>query len=253
MKKEVDFPSLEEINIQINEILDKGLKKEKGFFSYIISSIKEIGLKNIFHDKSELIFISIISLILFAIIGGHIALKFIYEKTYLYRLYGYIFMVSPIMYVMISLFSFINTKLKETYEIEATCKYNMYNLAVIRMFIFSIVGMILNSLLIVIIYFIFNNFSMIRAYAVSITSLFLFSTIFILTIVYLKKPIHKYLVIIGWILVNSILMIVKSKLYMNFITYGPLYIHFIITAICIIIYLKALKKLIYVRKEKGEI
>lgn len=252
MKKEADFPSLGEINVEINEILDRGLKKKKGFFPYIISSIKELGLKNIFHDKSELIFISIVSLILFGIIGGYIALEFIHVNTYLYRIYGYIFIASPIMYVIISLFSFINTRLKGTYEIEATCKYNMYNLAIIRMFIFSIVGILLNSLLIAIIYFIFNKFSLIRAYAVSITSLFLFSTIFILLIVYLKGPIHKYLVIIGWILVNLILMVNKSQLYMNFIIYGPVYIHFIITIICVIIYLKALKKLIYVRKEKGE-
>ncbi|MCY6958385.1 hypothetical protein [Clostridium brassicae] len=251
MKKEVNFPSLEEMNVEIDEILNKGLKKKKSFFSYITSAIKELGFKNIFHDKSELIFIAIVSLIFFGFIGGQVALGISEED--IYRLYGYVFIASPIMYVIISLFSFINTKLKGTYEIEATCKYNLFNLAAIRMFIFSILGMILNSFLVASIYSIFDSFNIIRAYVVSITSLFLFSTIFILVIVYLKRTIYKYLVISGWILVNLVLVIIKNSLYIAFLMYVPLYIHLIITVICLVIYIKALKKLIYVRKEKGEI
>ncbi|MBW6410790.1 hypothetical protein [Clostridium weizhouense] len=253
MKKEIDFPSLEEVNVEINKILDKGFKKKKGFFQYIISTIKELGFKNIFHDKSELIFISIVSLIFFGFIGNQVVLDISRKDIYIYKLYEYIFIVSPIIYVIISLFSFINTRLKGTYEIEAVCKYNMYNLAAIRMFIFSIASMFLNSFLIVVIYFMSNIFNIIRAYVVSITSLFLFSTIFILTIIYLKRTIYKYLAISAWILVNLILMINENLLYINLITQAPLYIHLIVTIICIIIYIKALKRLIYVRKETGEV
>lgn len=253
MKNEIDFPSPGEINVEIDEILNKGLKKKKVFFPYVTSAIKELGFKNIFHDKSELIFISIISLIFFGFLGGQIVLDINREDIYIYKIYGYIFTASPIMYVIISLFSFINTKLSGTYEIEATCKYNIYNLTSIRMFVFSIIGMILNSFLVAAIYFVSNSFNIIRAYVVSITSLFLFSTIFIFTIVYLKKSIHKYLVTGSWILINLVLAAMENSLYIIFISYVPVYIHLIITTTCILIYLKALKKLIYVRKEKGEI
>ncbi|WP_051541984.1 hypothetical protein [Clostridium lundense] len=253
MKNDIDFPSLEEINVEVNEILNKGLKKKKGFFSYITLTIKELGIKNIFHDKSELVFISVVSLIFFVFIGGQVALSSLTREGYIHSLYGYIFIVSPVLYVIISLFSFINTRLKSTYEVEMTCKYNMYNLAAIRMFIFSIVGIVFNSLAIAIIYFAFGKFNVIRAYVVSIGSLFLFSTIFIITIVYLKGSIYKYLVMIGWLLINLILIINENSLYITFITNVPVYIHLIITAICMSIYIKVLKKLIYVKKEKGEI
>ena len=59
-KFDIDMPDDLEIKKQVNLILDKGLENKKSFYLYMKEMYKNIGFKNLFHDKAELIFIGVL-------------------------------------------------------------------------------------------------------------------------------------------------------------------------------------------------
>ena len=87
----------------MEEIVNKGVKEKKSFIRYLIDVFREIGVKNIFHDKVELFFMSAIGIttILFT-------LTMIFKNNNNEYIYSSIFMIAPIFYLILSLFSFFN-------------------------------------------------------------------------------------------------------------------------------------------------
>lgn len=239
------------IDENIDEILDKGLKEKQGFFGFLKSVKNELGFKNIFNDKSELVFIGLIFIITMIFFGLNFNENISKGIDFAYRFKVYNFTVAPIIYFIICSYSFINSKLNKTYELQATCKYNFYNITAIRMFVFSVISIFINMSIILIMFLTKRNFNIIDTSIISATSLFIFSVLYILILVYLKKTIYKYIAIIIWI-VSSVIIFTNlnsyfGKLFLNM----PLYIHLLITIISIIIYIKNLTKLINVKR--GEI
>ena len=53
---DIDIPDINFIDME--EIVNKGVKEKKSFIRYLIDVFREIGVKNIFHDKMELFFMS---------------------------------------------------------------------------------------------------------------------------------------------------------------------------------------------------
>ena len=103
MKKDLDM-HIQEISIsdkEINKIVDIGIIKKEGFFKYLFRMIKTLGLKNIFYDKAEVIVI-LIALFLFN------SLIFNRNIQDIDSIYVYIFILTPISYLVISFFSYFN-------------------------------------------------------------------------------------------------------------------------------------------------
>jgi len=210
--------------------------------------IKEIGLKNIFHDKYELTFISIV--VIASLIYSMVIVKEI--SIHVEDIYKSIFIVSPILYIIISLFSFFNSKEKGTFELEMTCKYNLYKILVLRMFIFSVVTILVNTIIIIGVFTLKNDIDILRAICISITGLFLFSSSFLCITMKVKKEMSKLLVISLWVIVNIGLYSINKELYNFFLKEAPVYIHLTVTVLCVTYYIKSLKNLINFRCEKGE-
>lgn len=239
------------IEENIEDILDKSLKEKQGFFNFLKLIKNELGFKNIFIDKSELIFIGLVFVITIVFFGLRFNKSIDGASDFIYKFKTYNFIVAPIVYFIICSYSFISSKLNGTYEVQATCKYNFYNITAIRMFIFSIASILINMSIILIMFFIKRNFDFIDTFIISATSLFIFSVMYISILIYLKKAVCRYIAIIAWI-VGSIIIFSKldsslGKLFLDM----PLYLHLLITVICIVVYIKNLTKLIKVKR--GEI
>lgn len=232
---------------EIDSIVNKGVKTKISFIRYLKNSIRELGFRNIFHDKTELAIIFFISIILLLISMLN------WSDLNLNGLYKFTFCVSPVMYLGAVLFSFYNSKEKGVFDIEMTCKYNLYQLSSLRMFIFSLASILINTLSIIIIWLVGRQVDVIRMIVISITGLLLFSTIFLYSLLKLKWAISKYFVIIAWIIINLFLSNYNDEIYQEFLIRAPMYIHFIISSICIVLYIKNLNKLINYRRKKGEI
>ncbi|HBF77238.1 MAG TPA: hypothetical protein DEF85_09385 [Clostridiaceae bacterium] len=246
-KNNIEVPNIN--SIEIKDIVEKGIKPKVSFFSYLRDMYKKVGFKNIFHDISEIIFIVLITL--FTLCFAAIIIK---DNDYIevWQIYSFIFVVSPILYLLISFFSFFNTKQNGTYEVEMICKYNIYQLSALRMFIFSIVSILCNSILIFMFFIVNEEINLLRALAISITALFLFSSVFLYVLLNTSHKITKYFMIAGWIIINLALMISKNNYYNVLLTQLPIYVHLGLTISCIYLYIKSLKKLINFRSVKGE-
>ncbi len=244
MKDDIKIPDLDFNDME--KIVDLGVRNKVSFLKYLKNVYKELGFKNIFHDKNEL-FIIIITFIILSL-----TLPSYFERS-IEDTYKFVFLIAPILYLITSIFSFYNSKENGAFEIEMTCKYNLYQLSAIRMFIFSVVTAIINTIIIFIGSLFNKELDVIRLVCVSITGLFLFSTIFLYVLIAFRSRVIKSFIIAGWIVINIFLSNLNSSIYNTLLTRAPIYMHIIITAICIALYVRNLNKLINFRREKGEI
>lgn len=242
IKENYDIPK-----IDIGQIVECGVKTKKSFFKYLKDMVKEIGFKNIFHDKNEVIFITllVIATITFAMVNISA------NNADIASIYRFIFIISPVLYIVILLFSFFNTKQKGTFELEMICKYNLYQMLALRMFMFSIISTIINTIIILVVFIWRENIEILRAVCISITGLFLFSSIFIYIAVLTKKSISKLLLVIGWVVINIVFYFMNNSIYNKFLIEMPVYIHLIVSLICMIFYIKNLNRFINFRSERG--
>ena len=242
---------IENIDNNIEEILDKGLKERQGFFSFLKSAKNELGFKNIFIDKSELIFIGLIFIITITFFGLNFNMSIEGDIEFVYKFKVYNFTVAPIVYFVICSYSFISSRINGTYEIQATCKYNFYSITAIRMFIFSIISIITNTIIILVMFLAKGNFNLIETFIISATALLIFSVLYISILIHLKKYLFKYIAIIIWIIVAIIVFSNSNSYFSKLFLDLPLYIHLLITLICVIVYIKNLTKLMKVKR--GEV
>lgn len=231
-KFNIDMPDDLEIKNQINLILDKGLENKKSFYLYIKEMYQSIGFKNLFHDLSELIFIGVllISIVAFGIIS--IRNNYMLPKE---KIYTFIFIISPLYYLLTNVFSLINIKENNTYDIEMTCKYNLYQIAALRMLVFSFISILLSTVFVLGLH---NQINLIRGIMVSITSIFLFSSLFLYSMTKIKYYSARYIVIIGWIIGNGVLLRLNSNQYFEFLQSIPLVVYVLATIISAFIYIK---------------
>ncbi|WP_291627764.1 hypothetical protein [Clostridium sp.] len=241
----------EDIEEHVEYILEKSLKEKQGFFRFLSLVKNDLGFKNIFIDKSELIFIGLIFIITIIFFGLNFNKSIDGDSEFIYKFKAYNFIVAPIVYFIICSYSFINSKLNKTYEIQATCKYNFYNITAIRMFVFSIVSILINVTIISILFLTKKNFRLIDTLIISATALFIFSVLYILVLIYLKKEVYKYIAIILWLLISVIIFSNINNYWGKFFLEMPIYIHLFITIVFILVYIKNLTKLMNVKK--GEI
>lgn len=253
MKKDklyIDMPDEITIQNEINFILEKGIKKEEPFYLYMKNMYRKVGVKHLFHDAGEIVFTIILILTLLVLAAANINFGINVKSE---SLYVFIMIVSPILYLVMSLLAFAIAKDRGTYEIMMTCKHNLYELAAFRMFVFSIICILSNVVLICTITARYDELNFWRAFVISVTSLFLFSTTFLYTMFITGWKFVKYIVIMGWIFINIALSIFNANFYIELLTSMPIFVYLIVIAFCIYTYLKNLKKLINFSSMKGVI
>lgn len=243
---DIDIPDIDLGDL--DEIVTLGVKPKVSFFTYLKNAIKELGLRNIFHDKSELLIITIVGAIILAFT------IFNSSSENIGNLYSLVFGGAPLIYLGVVLFSFYNSKLKGVLELEMTCKYNLYQLSALRMFIFSIGSVFINTMIILIAAYYNKDINSIRTIIISITGLFLFSSIFLYSLINFKGLFMKIGIVVLWVIGNLLLSVGNNEYYIVFFDKVPIYIHLIISIICIVFYVKNLNNLISYRwKRRGEI
>ncbi|WP_078555176.1 hypothetical protein [Bacillus alkalicellulosilyticus] len=243
MKKqhfEIEFPDDKVIDEQVQLIVSKGLQPNQSFFASLKGMYYQIGMKYLFHDATEIIFMVLISIAILIFIGIDIGQSLNQNGV----VYSIIFILSPILYLVMVSTSYFNTKQNQTLEIEMTCKYNISQVAAFRMFIFSMMSILGNLFFILIIAFVNPAINVILAFMISTTSLFLFSTLFLYVITKVKTKKVNYIFGISWILLNLLLYKFSFEFYHLFLKNLPIYVYGIITIICTLLYANHLNKLL---------
>lgn len=243
----------EDINIpdfEIEEIVNEGIEEKESFFKYLKRMKNTLGLKVIFIDKLELISLGLILTVAMFLIGYNFALG---SSHRIGEFYGITFLFSPIIYLFMSLYGLVKSKENNMIEIETTCKYNIYQIATFRIFVFSIIGALINVFIIGLISLLGKNIGFIRLSIISIAGVFLFSSIMLLIITKVKGKIGKYIYVCLWIGINLWISFFSDKIGDLIFLKIPIWIHLFIAIGAMGAYIKNLKNLINLRRDKGDI
>ncbi|WHT47844.1 hypothetical protein QNH10_17400 [Sporosarcina thermotolerans] len=225
MKKDkfnIPMPDDSTIDKQISQIVTHGLVKKERFTSYLRSMVHQVGWRHLFSDRLELSFIVMIA------IGLYSLFLIVPIHGDLLNLYAYIFLFSPILFLVFSIYTYMNKIQNATYDVEMACKYNVYQVIAFRMLAFSISTMFLNTLAIAFIAMKYEEIYFVRAFMISGTSLFLFSIILLIALMNRRTKGIVIVTITVWLIGNNILRSVNNEFYNGMLLHLPVFIYAVV-------------------------
>lgn len=243
-KFSVDYPNKMLIQQQVQAIVSAGIKKPKSYPQYLKEMYQNLGLGYIFRDATELIFIILIAFgVLFTSINT------LDNDVIAKDLYSLIFILSPVLYFVIGTFFLVRKN--NTFEVEMTCKYHVFQLAAFRMLAFSIIAMLANILLVVVVFLSFQFINIIEALMISISSLSVFSALYLYAIQKLRIRFTSLIIMTSWLLINLLPVVLSQDIYSLLLSKVPALVYLIVVTASLTFYMNSLKKLIAFRNVEG--
>jgi hypothetical protein len=244
----VDFPEDAEIQEHVRKIVSAGLPKKVSFVAHLIKMYKEIGLRFLFRDLTELVYILVIatSILLYLTLAAE---RFFMAGNE--NIITFIFISSPVLFLISCAVSFAKQKQANTYEIEMTCKYNVFQLAAFRMLVFSVFSLVLNALFIGAFVHFYQQIDFILAFMTSASSLLLYSVLYLASLLKIRTNTGRYGFIAVWIIFNLLMLQFSKEVYQMLLSKIPLSMYVVLIIIGVIIYVKSLKKLITIKNPEG--
>ncbi|RPJ94812.1 hypothetical protein CW357_13595 [Rummeliibacillus sp. TYF005] len=241
----IPYPTDEEIKNQITLIVEKGLPKQKSFFSEIKGLYKQMGWRYMFPNQNEWIFTVIAIVALFLLVG----FTFGSEGDFTATRIAIFFMISPFVFMSLSLFSFYDKREAHTFELEMTTKFTVFQVIGVRMLAFSSMAILCNTSLALWLAYM-NELAFMRLWLLSLTGLFLFAT-GLLVLLHTGQVLPKVIgYVSGWVVVNSGLVWLADEAYVQVVLTLPTVIYGGLVVILIVLFWLALKRM-YLRKQEG--
>ncbi|RAK17149.1 hypothetical protein B0I26_11313 [Anoxybacillus vitaminiphilus] len=247
-KFKVDFPSDEDIARQISFIVKEGLPKQETFFKQVYTMYRQLGFQYLFPNSIEIAFISILIAIFLLITGLHVRDYFEAEPG---SVYTFIFVTSPLLYLTICSLSLYHIWDNRTYELEMTCKYDFFQLTAVRMLAFSIFCFAVNTAFIIAMVNTYHHISFVKAFLISTTGLFLFSTLTLFVLMNNQAKIVKIVLLVGWTAGNFLAFIWSKNFFLLVLNNISISVYVVITASLLVLYIKHLQKMMQFRKTEG--
>ena len=243
--EKIPYPSDEEIERQIRQIVDKGVVKRKSFFSELVTLQRNVGWQILLPNKNENVFTAII--VMAILLLEWLTLGSLGEQKLNYILL--FFMLSPFIFASLSIYSFYEKQENQTFELEMTTKYTVFQLIGLRMLFFSCFAILLNTSL----SFLFMSTLDIgfwRLWLISLTSLFLFA-VGMLYVLKSGRAVRRMLVYsFGWIMTNVLCMNYANDIIVQFLLQLPLVVYIILLMTFIWLFIFNFKNF-YLRKREG--
>lgn len=241
----IPYPTEEEIDQQIAQIIAKGLPQQKSFFSEIQGLYKQMGWRYMLPNQHEWIFtvIALLALVLF------VGVTFGGDRVLTATEMALFFMISPFLFMSLSLFSFFDKRETHTFELEMTTKFTVFQIVAVRMLTFSSLAIVCNTSLALWLAST-HELSFMRLWLLSLAGLFLFAT-GLLVLLRKGQVVPKVLgYVSGWLIVNSALVWLADEAYMQVLQTLPSILYGGLVAMLIILYSLAFKRM-YLRKQEG--
>lgn len=246
-KFHIKLPDEYTIQTQIQHIVDNGLQKKVSFFAYLKSMYQHIGLKHVFSDRIEYVIASVTA-ITFFIISFFMPGPAEDQVDYLYSL---IFLLSPILFTALSVYTYSNKIICGTFELEMSCKYNVFQIIAFRMLAFSVIAILLNTITILLMILKYEDIQFFRAFMISNTGLFTFSVLFLFIMMKRRSKIVAFAIIGGWTFINLILLSVNSSVYREIVFNLPLIVYALVILATSYFYFRSLNRLIQYQQAEG--
>ena len=241
----IPYPTEEEIDQQITQIIAKGLPQQKSFFSEIQGLYKQMGWRYMLPNQNEWIF-TIIALVALVLFVGY---TFGSDRVLTAAEMALFFMISPFLFMSLSLFSFFDKREAHTFELEMTTKFTVFQIIAVRMLTFSSLAIVCNTSLALWLAST-HELSFMRLWLLSLTGLFLFAT-GLLVLLRKGQVVPKVLSYVsGWLIGNSALVWLADEAYIQVLQALPTIVYGGLVAMLIILFSLAFKRM-YLRKQEG--
>lgn len=246
-KLHIPMPDEQFIKQQVQKIVSEGVNQKESFFSFLKSMYKQVGLRHLFSNQVELVF-TIITAITFL---SFYLLNSSNNELKTEDLYANIFLFSPLAFLAYSLFTYTSKVMNTTFEVEMTCKYNVYQIIAFRMLTFSVVSILINTISIVFMALSYENLDFLRAFMISTSGLFMFSLLFLFVLMR-KHSLYSMLTLAAaWLIGNVMLNTTNNELYTEALMQLPLFVYGIVFVCAAFFNLRFLNKLIYFKQKEG--
>ncbi|MBS4220115.1 hypothetical protein KHA96_17520 [Bacillus sp. FJAT-49711] len=247
-KFQIPMPDDEIIQKEINTIVKAGIKRKETFPTFLWNLYKDIGFRYLFTNPRDgiLITLSVIAVLIFLFMTITEPSN-VNEKD----IYGFVFLISPLLFMALSLYDLFHKKHSETFEVEMVSKYNLYQVAAFRMFNFSVIAIIVNTISVISLVSFYDTLQFFRTFMISTTALFLFSVIFLMVFMRGRSGFTALQVGTVWMGLNLILSLLNNKAYIYFLMTIPIFVYGIVLAGSVILYLLYLSKLVRMKPAEG--
>lgn len=246
-KLEIPMPDEATVQAHIRQIVDAGLPRRVSFFALLQPMVRQVGFRQLFSDGTELVFAALTAITFVGV--------FLFKPNASYadlqELYGYIFLTSPVLFLVLSLFTVFHKVLNGTIELEMTCRYTVYQIIAFRMLAFSVVAMLCNTLSLIFLSFLYEEVQFVRAFMISHAGLFLFAAVFLFVVMKRRALVSAAAVTAAWTLGNLFLMVTDNPLYRFALVQLPLFVVGLVLAVMAYVYLKCLRRLMHFQHAEG--
>ena len=240
----IPYPTDEEMHNQITQIVEKGLPKQKSFFSEITGLYKQMGWRYLLPNQNEWIFTVIVIAALYLFAGFTFGSEGVFTATKIVMF----FMISPFLFMSMSLFSFYDKREAHTFELEMTTKFTVFQVVSVRMLVFSSLAILCNTSLALWVSYM-HDLVFMRLWLLSLTGLFLFATglLVLLRTGQILPKVVGY--ISGWGVVNSGLVWLADEAYIQVVLTLPTVVYGGLVIVLIVLFCLAFKSM-YLRKQE---
>ncbi|MDQ0205691.1 hypothetical protein [Alkalicoccobacillus murimartini] len=248
MKFNVDYPNEEEVKNHITQIVNAGMPEKENFIDRLFRMYRHVGFGHLFKDKTEIIFLAIIGFLVMCFLSLSLTHKQFSDSVYIF-----IFTISPCIYFILALRSFVH-KFNKKAEIEHTTKYSFTQMSAFRMLVFSIFSFLLNTTFIALISLFITEISILRAFLVMSCSLLFFSVLFLFIFKHSTKSwVQSYGLGLVWIFGNIVLYYINPNGFKVILLQIPLFGYMVISLIGFILLFRAIQSLFFynIHKEVG--
>ena len=234
-----------ETDIQIFEAVSKG-KTGASMLVFFRDLISPAGIHGIFAGMADVICIAFIVTVICFWLGYQLIFQ---EES---NVYSVVFLCAPVFYGAVFWLAWLKESQRNTYSILMSCKYTFFHLLAFRMLITSLAGILANSVYlgILMIWFPASGF---RLFAVSFSSLMIFSAILVVCLTKIPGRKGKQAIAVAstlWFSVNLFCYWNFSEHYARILQEIPIYLLIGVMVITIAVYLNGLFHMTTVRFRK---
>jgi hypothetical protein len=251
MRKEkfyVEFPDEETIQYEIHTIVNQFGNDRDSFFASLKNMYRQVGVKHLFRDWYETAFTLFMLVIIFTFT---VLQSTNYFQKDIGNVYSFMFITSPLIYISFSFWALLDKD--QTYEVEMVCKYNFYQLTAFRMLVYSILSVLLSLLGAAFLSIQVNRVVHFwELFTISISSLFIFSTLFIYVIIRYRSRRVFYGWLTAWVFLNCVLFIYSDEFYHTCLSQIPIYVYIFVVFLCGYLYVKQIQDMMQTTVRRRE-
>lgn len=229
----IPYPRDEQIKTASQIICQKALPQKETIFTFIKNMTTHLGLKNIFAGTYDTI---AIALFVSLIIGIVAPISIRSSSNVQDELTIFVFAFAPMLFMLMYALSYWKEYGEAVYQIKMTCKYTVHHLLAYRMLVTSFASVLINGIYVTVLCY-HLSLPIIAMVSISLSSLFLFSLLLILTVLHFNSLCSVISLSIGWLLVNALIGFLFQREYVAILHAVPVGVWIIVDLALFGIYL----------------